>query len=466
MERWKKLGKNVLLMSIGSIGTKFLTFLLIPLYTSALSTQDYGISDLLITTVSLLMPIFTLTIREAVLRFSLDKDTDKHQVFTIGIMVNVVGFAALLSVSQILLLIPLLKSYYIYFLLYYSSFSIYESLSGFTNGIGKVGVYTVASICQTVLLIISNVVCLLYLNYGIRGYLISFILSYFGASAILLIFGHEYRYITRLGNIDKDILKNMLRYSMPMIPNTLSWWVSNSSDKYILTAISGAAINGLYSVAYKLPTILSVFYGIFMSAWRLSAVDDFGSQDSKCFFSSVYRKMEAGMFIVAAGIILFNKLLSHMLYANEFYAAKLYVPVLVLAFLFHGLSEFYGSIYTSARKTNLLFYSSIIGAVCNIIFNIILIPLLSGIGAAIATLLSYFVIYIFRSIHSGKIMKMTLNYRHTTASLILLTIMCVIQTIDVEFVFIYNLLLFLLILISERNTLKEIIAPLVKKFRP
>ena len=138
---------------------------------------------------------------------------------------------------------------------------------------------------------------------GIYGYLLSFIVSNFAGMILLVTLGKMHVYF-KIGKIDKKLMKEMLFYSLPMITNSISWWISNSSDKYILTFLCGATINGIYSVAYKIPTILSVCYGVFMSAWRLSAVDDFGSEETDRFYSQILTKMTKALIIVGAGIVL------------------------------------------------------------------------------------------------------------------------------------------------------------------
>lgn len=449
MGKWKKLGTNVVLMSIGSIGSKLITFLMVALYTAVLSTQDYGIADLIFTTVNLLAPILSLTISESILRFALDKDTDNKQVFTIGMTVNLVGCLLLLCFSPLLFFIPSLKPYAGYFILYYISYTFYNSILSFTNGIGKVSIYTISSILQTIVLVISNLVGLLIIKAGISGYLLSYAISYFFGSACLLFGGREFRYWQSPNNIKKSDLSKMIKYSLPMIPNTISWWISNSSDKYMLTAICGVAVNGIYSVAYKIPTIMSVVFSIFMSAWRLSAVDDFGSKESQSFYSSVYRKIEGGMVIVAAGLILFNKFLAGIMFSKEFYVAWMYVPILVIAFLLHGLGEFFGSVYTSARQTSVLFYSSLSGAIGNILLNALLIPFVGALGAAIATALSYLIILTFRIIHSRKILPIKINYLHSISTFILLVIMSIIQTIDMKHATLICIVIFVAILMIE-----------------
>jgi len=443
-QQGKRLGKNVLLLTIGTFGSKLLTFFLVPLYTSYLSTGEYGVADLLTTTISLLSPLFTVTIGEAVMRFALDKDVDKNQVFVLGALVNLTGFLVLFAVSPILLAISLLRPYYWYFIFYYFTYVLYQFLSFFTKGIDKVSIFTIAGIGHTLFTIITNIVALVIFKAGINGYLLSFIISNGAASLILIIGGRLLSY-GKVNSIDKTLLREMLNYSVPMIPNSISWWVSNSSDKYILTFFCGEMATGVYSVAYKIPTILSVCYNIFMNAWRLSAVEDFGSDDSRKFYSSVFQKLFDGLSVIAALIILFNKQLARFMYAKDFYEARVFVPILVLAVLTHGIGEYFGSIYTSAKKTKMLFYSSLIGAVTNIVLNTATIPLIAGMGAAIATFVSYATIVIIRAIHTRKIMKINFNAKKIIVVCIALGIMCVVQTMDIPYAFITSFVLFLLI---------------------
>lgn len=456
MGKWQKLGKNVVLMSIGSIGSKLITFLLVPLYTAVLSTEDYGVADLIFTTVNLLAPILTLTISEATLRFALDKNTNDKQVFTVGCGINLASSVVLLFLLPLVGLIPSIQPYVKHLFLYYVSYIFYNLVLNFTNGIGKVSLYTFASICQTVVLVVANIVGLIVFKLGIQGYLLSYTLSYFVATMILFFGGKEYKYCMSPIRIEKENTIKMLRYSLPMIPNTISWWVSNSSSKYMLAAICGVAVNGLYSVAYKIPTILSVIFSIFMSAWRLSAVDDFGSEESRKFYSSVYRKIEGCIIIAAAGIILFNKVLARLLFSNEFYQAWVYVPVLVIAFVLHGLGEFFGSVYTSAQKTSMLFYSSFVGAISNLIMNAIMIPLYGGIGAAIATTISYLIILVIRMVHSRRIMPINIKVTRSIVMMGLLITMSIIYTINIKYSFAISLLVFLFVLFAEKSLILEV----------
>lgn len=460
MGRTEKLGKNLLLISLGSIGSKALTFLLVPLYTAVLSTEEYGISEVLITTVSLLMPIFTMTISESMLRFPLDSANDKKQIFTSGVIVNIIGFLVLLALSPVILYIDILKPYYKLFILYYFGVSVYNSLSCFTSGRGHVALSSIVGIFQTLFLVISNIILLVFLHWGLEGYLISFIISYLVSSFVLFVLDKQYYLLLKPNKIDLRMTKEMLWYSIPMIPNSISWWISNSSDKYMLTYFCGSEINGLYSVAYKVPTLLMVFYGIFMSAWRLSATEDFGSHESTRFYNTIYKTMTVVLSVFAGFIILFNYQLSHFFYSNDFFEARFFVPVLVMAVMFHGIAEYYGTIYTSSKQTKMLFYSSFVGAVVNVILNFSLIPVWNGYGAAISTLVSYLIILLFRAFHSRKILFINSNDKVFMLTILLLFMMTSIQTIEINNSFTISTCIYITILFLNRNPLIKILEKL------
>ena len=116
-------------------------------------------------------------------------------------------------------------------------------------------------------------------------------------------------------------LSSMHRYSFPLIANNLAWWVNNASDRYMVTWICDVAQNGIYSVAYKIPSILSILQSIFQQAWTLSAVKDYNSEDRNAYFTKVYNMLNFILVMGCSGLIMLDKILAGFLYANEFYAA-------------------------------------------------------------------------------------------------------------------------------------------------
>lgn len=408
MGRYKKLGQNVVFITIGSFASKLLSFFMLPLYTAVLTTQEYGTADLITTTINLLMPFFTLLISESIIRFALEKDRDKSEVFVTSGVVTLVGFVVFLVCSPLLLLSSDLKDYYWYFVVYYIITAMHTNVSFFVRGIEKVLIYSMSGVFQSFMFLSMNVLFLVVLKTGVVGYLLSLILSNLFAMLFLIIGAKLWRYV-KWGKFNGHLMREMLSYSVPMIPNSLSWWISNSSDKYLLTFFLGVSVTGVYSVSQRIPSMFAMIATIFMGAWQISAVEDFGSEESRKFFSSIYKNYSTFNICVVAGLIFLAKPLAWFLFAKEFFIGWTFVPVLLFAFLFHAMSGFLGSVYTAAKKTKMVFVSTVLAAASNVVMNIILIPIMGTMGAAIATWVSYFLIWLVRLVNTRKILKIEYN---------------------------------------------------------
>ena len=430
MGRYKKLGKNILLITIGNMASKLMSFFLIPLYTASLTTTEYGTADLMTTTVNLLMPFFTLLISEAVLRFSLDDKYNKSEVLTSIVPVFIIGGMLFFIASQFIWLNDDLSGYYWYFIIYYFSVVMQTILSSFVRGIGRISVYSLSGILHTLLFLLLNIFFLLVVKIGLQGYLFAMIAGNIVASIFLFFAGKVYTFVSPK-MFDKKLLKEMLNYSVPMIPNSLGWWISNSSDKYMLTFFYGVSITGIYSVSQRIPSLFAMISSIFMSAWHISAVEDFGSESTKKFYSGVYRKYSVLNILVVSILIFLTKPIAFILFSKDFFNGWYYVPILLVAFLFNAQSAFLGSIYTSAKKTKMLFVSTVIAAIMNIVFNFLLIPLCGATGAAIATLISYFVVWMIRMIDSKRILVIGWNKTTDIISYILIIVQTIVIMLNV-----------------------------------
>lgn len=464
MASYKKLGKDMLFMTIGTFGSRLLSFIFVPFYTSVLTTEEYGLADLITTTVTLMLPFFTLIIFEAMMRFALEKDIDRAAVWNIGIKIECIGVIVFLIVSPVFNL-TILKEYYLFIVAYYVITSLNRCVSYFVRGLNKVKIFSAAGTIQTGVLVGANLFFLLWLKAGIEGYLISQILAAIVATLFMFWAAKLYSFRFDVIHVDKKLQRDMLRYAIPMIPNSVSWWIANASDRYILTAFSGAAVNGIYSVAYKIPTIISTLMSIFGNAWKLSAVEEFGTEKSKEFFEDIFSKLTALMLLTVSVLLVINKPLAHILFAKEFYQAWQTVPLLLIAAVMHAYSEFFGSIYTSSYKTKFLVYSTAMGSVVNIVLNLLLIPNYGAMGAAVATVIGYFVIWISRVLNSRKIMKIRINLKRDIKVYGLIIIQIIVACNQFKFELIISGVIFLLILFLMRNELKGLISLLMKKKR-
>lgn len=422
MGKYKYLAKNVGLLTISNFATKLLSFFLVPLYTSVLTTAEYGTYDLFNTTVGVLLPILTLNVQEGVMRFALDKEYDRGALVTVGLRYTLTGSAIVTAALLILVamgIIPMGLTYAGYFLLMFVS----QALSGFTSlyirGIDRVRDLSISSVMASAVTITLNIVMLLPLNMGLDGYFLANIigpLSQVAYIAIVANMPHD----THLSRRYERQTKEMLAYSKPLIANAIAWWVNNVSDRYIVIFFCGIAANGVYSVASKIPQILNVFQTIFNQAWALSSVKDYDPEDKDGFFANTYRAYNCIMTLICSAIIVVDQMLAHFLYANDFYIAWKYVPWLTIAILFGALSGYIGGFFTAVKDSKIFATSTVIGAVTNVVLNIISVPFIGPLGAAIATTICYVVVWVIRLRQSRKYIKLRINLMRDITSYLLL----------------------------------------------
>lgn len=467
ISKTSRLVKNSALFAIGELSSKVIVFLMVPLYTYALSTQEYSISDLITTTVALASPFFSLVIYEAVMRFTLDRESDKRVVFSVGFWIFIFGSVLLVLMSYVVFqYVTLLKSYWLLFVVYYLSFNLYNIVSGFVKGLEHIRLFSIVGIIYTVAMVVLNILFLLYFHLGIEGYLLASILSTVIACIILIIKDKLTSYIISPFDIPKGNWNSMLQYACPMIPNSAMWWINNSSDRYFVTYLVSAAANGIYTVAYKIPSIFSVLISIFMQAWQISIVDEFGTDKGTKFFNQTYDVFFRFCVIISSLLIFMSKFLATFLFLKDFYSAWMFSVVLIVGFFFHALSGFLGTVYTTAKKTKMLFVSTVVAAVINIILTYIFILLWGVMGAAIATTISYFVVYIIRRIDAKRYIEISSNITLFVMEIALLILQALFVICDYEILsLIMSSIIFMVLLVLNKKMIIKMVQNISEKFK-
>lgn len=422
-EKYKYLSKNIFLFSISGFVPRILSFLMVPFYTSVLTPEDYGIADLISTTVMLLVPIFTLDMQDAVFRYSLDKEYDNGDVISVAFKTLLIGGLAVTigAVGSLFLKIPWLKAEYVFFVVVtYFAQAAGSILNMFCRGLNEVKAITISSIVSTIITIPANIVFLAFLKWGITGYLIANVLGQLVADLYLASKAQLNRYFR--WQLSKTTMHEMMRYSIPLIFNVVAWWINSVSDRYILSWLSGVAVSGIFAVALKIPSILSVFQGVFYQAWSISAIKDFDRDDKDGFITRTYTMTAGATALICSGIMFFNMPLSWFLYSKDFFQAWKYVPVLLMAFFFNAMALFVGAIFTAVKDTKNISYSTFAGAAVNIVATLLLTYLYGALGAALAMLLGYLTVYVYRSIKVSQHIHMKINWKRDILAYILLII--------------------------------------------
>lgn len=422
MKKGKYLAKNIGLLTLSQFGSKILIFFLVPLYTYVLTTEEYGIYDLINVSVLLLAPVLTLNIMDGALRLALDEDTDRTDVFNISLRyygIGVLIFTVLLVLNHFIGLVPVVDRYIVWVWLLFAALSFADILAHYARGIDKVSAMAVGGIICAVVAVGLNILFLLPLHMGLIGYFLANILGSVAQAVYLFIAVRGWKLVAA-HKPNKSLEKAMLAYSAPQIFNTAAWWVNNSSDRYIVAWLCGFPAMGIYSVGYKIPAILNVFQNIFTQAWTLSAVKEYDPEDKNGFFAELYNVYDFLMIIVCSGMIVFARVIATFMYSKDFYAAWQYVPFLTVAVVFGSMVGFIGGVFSAVKDAKAFASTTVVGAVVNVALTVPLTWWIGPLGAAIGTAISYVVVWVMRLVTMRKYIKMKLNLvRDITAYVIL-----------------------------------------------
>lgn len=466
-KKYKKLAKNTVIFAVGSFGTRFLNFFLMPLYTSCLTTSDYGTADIITTTYTLLIFVFTLNISDAVLRFVLDDIRQRRDILKYGVKIIMTGTGLLLPfviLSSVLNIFNIALYCYIFLYLGFVFNAYYKLFLNYLQAIDNVKSVAVANILQSFITVMLNIWLLVYWDMHLFAYLVSITASTGIACfyLLLIIYKQDVKSI-EIKLIDKSIKKSMLLYSIPLIFNNICWWINASLDKYFISGICGIDQNGIYSVASKIPTIMTAFLTVFLQAWSLSAVQEFDDQDQDGFFSQTYAIFNICIIVLCSILIMMNKTLARILYANEFYIAWSYSSTLLFSAVFSALSSFLGAIFSAVKDSKLFAKSTIYAALVNSMLNIVLIPIWGVHGAAVATVISFIVIWLIRLIATKKYINLKLQLTKNILCYLILFFQIFLEHISNMFVF-QVIVVFTLLWINKeelifyfKKTLKRIV---------
>ncbi|MGO6413635.1 oligosaccharide flippase family protein [Streptococcus pneumoniae] len=456
MSKYKELAKNTGIFALANFSSKILIFLLVPIYTRVLTTTEYGFYDLVYTTIQLFVPILTLNISEAVMRFLMKDGVSKKSVFSIAVLdifIGSIAFALLLLVNNLFSLSDLISQYSIYIFVIFVFYTLNNFLIQFSKGIDKIGVTAISGVISTAVMLAMNVILLVVFDWGLLGFFIANVCGYV-IPCIYIVSRLRLWELFEI-KIDKKLQWEMVYYALPLVLNILSWWVNNTSDRYIVTAIVGIQASAIISVAYKIPQILFTISAIFIQSWQISAIKIQEDKSDTTFVSNMLLYYNALLLIIASGIILFVKPISNILFGISFYSAWELVPFLIISSLFNAISGCIGAIMGAKMDTHNIAKSALVGMIANIILNIVLTFLMGPQGITISTLIASFLIFYMRKDSVKEINSET--YRAIYLSWILLVVeACLLIYMD----FIIGALIAMVI---NLFLLKDVIKPLYLK---
>lgn len=415
--RASRLGKNTLLVFLGNIGAKIIGLLMLPFYTRWLSVEDYGLTDILSVYVSFLIGIVTCCIGESLFIFPKGVEKkEQRRYITSGLFFIIFTLSATAVIFVILrFLFDFLNVqnsfsnniWLVYFMLVSQIFQ--QITQQINRSIDKMKVYSLTGVVCTVLTAILGF--LLTPLFGFKGVIWSAVIANILAG-FYSIFSSKLYLLIDVREINKDYLVKMLRYSIPLIPNGIMWWLVSALNRPLMEHHLGLHDMGIFAVANKIPGILSMIFTIFATSWQISVLEEFGKTDYNSFYNRIFKMVFGLLLIVFLGLTIFSKFIIGVFAADDFYEAWKYAPLLTLGVLFSNISSFVGSNFSATRESKYYFYSSVWGAVTAIALNFILIPVLGIWGACISVGVSFIVMSLSRVAYAWKYVRINGSIRY------------------------------------------------------
>ena len=410
MNKKKQLAKNTIIIFFGKVCTQLISFFLLPLYTAYLATSEYGLVDLIQTYVTLLVPIITLELEMSIFRYlidsrSSDKDTKKlisNNFYVLGISLSV--FSILYIIVTCFITLPFRWLILIDIIVCVLSGNFLQIARGF----GKTVDYSISCILTGLTTVISNIILICFCHMQAEGMIISMALANFACSLYLFLRLKLYSKID-FKLVDHKLLKEMYKYSIPLIPNGISWWIVNVSDRSIIAWVLGAGANGLYAISNKFPTIISSLTGVFNLSWSESAALHINAKDRDEFFSDIFNTIMKLFIALGAGMLACMPFVFPLLINSKYNDGYNYIPYLVLGSVFNVAICLYSQVYLAKKLSKQVATTAVLGAIINIVINIIFIKRIGLYAAAISTAISYFVMMVYRHIDLKKYVNIKLE---------------------------------------------------------
>lgn len=445
MNKKKKLIKNTGILFFSKMCAQIISFLLLPLYTSYLTTSEYGFVDLVFTYISLFAPIVTLQLEMAVFRFLIEvkkeKEKKKQIISTVILFLVIISIIFIIIASTIIFLFQINHGIIILINIILTIF--YNMFLQIARGFGKTKNYSIGVFITSSLTITLNVIFIAFLKIGVSGLFISMAVSTLFSIIYLFLSLKIYQYIDKR-LISKKRLKELIQYSLPLVPNGISWWIINVSDRTMISSMLGTNFNGIYAVSNKFPTLFSNFTSIFNLAWTESASITINQKDKDDYFSEIINQTIQIFSSICLLIITAMPFIFPILINKAYGQAYYYIPLLIVASLINSIAKLYSGIYVAKKLTKQVMNTSIIAAIINIVINLLFIRKIGIYAACLSTLVSYTSIMIYRYFDLKK--YVTIHYNKKMIGFILLALIIITISYYINYSILNSIILLLTIL--------------------
>lgn len=431
--RGKSLAKNTMILTIGKISTQAITFFLLPLYTAYLSREDYGIVDLIATIISLLFPIVNMQMEQALFRYMVVNRKDKTELqkitstaFTFTIF-QILCFSLIFTAAS-----PFIHNEYKWFLLINLIFgTINFMMMQFMRGIGDNIGYAVSAFISSLTNIAVNLILILGFGLGADSMLTAMAAGNIISISYIFIRSKFWQYY-RTDNFERSRLKELLLYSVPLIPNELSWWAIRASDRFIVTAFLGAGPNGIIAIAHKFPSIYVMLYNIFGIAWTESVVLHLKEPGGETYFSNMTNRMLRIFSCASLLMITVMPFVFSILINKNFDEAYYLIPLYLIGSVFNVVIGLVSTVYIVHKKTKVIAKTSIMAAIICLTVDVALVKFIGIYASPISSIIGFGAMMLYRCIDIKKFVNVNWNYKYILTFSIVLALAMISYYIRVD----------------------------------
>lgn len=428
---YRTLVSDAAVFAAGNMLTKLIQFFLLPMYTALLTTEQYGVGELVNNTAELLYPLCCLGVYEGVFRFSIDRDSNKKAVFSTGIGMAL-SLAPIVAAAGVLGYAVTGFDYTWQLVALCLITSIKAVCLQFSKGIGKTRLYASSGVVGALTLCCMGFLLLGVMGMGVNGYLMALVLSQ-GVQLVLVVVGARMWHYVSVAALSRPLARDLLRYSLPMIPNALAWWFVNLSGRYIVLFSQGAEVAGLYTAASKLPAVMNMVVTIFQQSWQIFSAREFDASDSRGSFGTVFKVFTAFLLCAGSFVIALTDPLSQIMLSGDFYAAHIFVPFLMLSSVISGYSTYFGTLYNAAKSNGMIFVTTMVGAFANVVIGAALAFAIGAWGPIVAGVMAYTLISLMRAYDTKRLIDVEVDVPFQVVGLAVLAAECLVISFDIDF---------------------------------
>ncbi|PKL29122.1 MAG: polysaccharide biosynthesis protein [Spirochaetae bacterium HGW-Spirochaetae-2] len=231
-------------------------------------------------------------------------------------------------------------------------------------------------------------IILIYYGYRYYGLIYSNLISIF---LLILFFYLLNRAHFSLHDSNRSIRSELLRIGIPLVPTFIIYWVFHSMDRIMISNMLGMDQVGIYSIGARVASISQFIYAAFAGGWQYFAFSTMKDSDQVSLNSRVFEILGIISILTLFGISFFDDFIFNTLFTGEYTKGVIVFPYLFISPLLLMLFQVAGNQFLVVKKSYIITGSLLVGASLNILLNFILIKIYGVKGAALSTLLGYFI---------------------------------------------------------------------------